>query len=133
MDLTILQVAAGVLSAVATVASLIAGAIAWSAKQAAKSATTAAAAARVEPLEARVDALEKENVQLRERQRAMEREIAAVPTKEALGEIKVGMAEVRGDVHAMKARFEGLDDLLRRVETAVTRHEDLLHAAARNG
>lgn len=132
MNLDLLQIAYYIIATVAAFGSIGAGALAWSAKQAAKNATTAAAAARVEPLEARVVVLEKENVQFRERQRAMERELAAVPTKEALGEIKVEMARIGGAVEAVRAKVEGLDGLVQRVETAVAMHQEHLLKRAQN-
>lgn len=87
MDLTILQVAAGILSALATVASVIAGAVAWNARQAVKSARIEAAATEVPGLRRRLDEGEKELAGHRLRINTLEKQVAALPTEKALADI----------------------------------------------
>lgn len=55
-----------------------------------------------------------------------EQEIAAMPGKDDLHEVKIALAEMAGEMKAMAASQRSTNDLLRRLETVVGRHEDHL-------
>lgn len=115
-----------VLAAVNLAVSMAAGALAWNARRAVTSANIAAAAAQVAPLLQRVVNLEKEAELTRSRLREAEQKIAAAPGEKAISEIKIDIAKIAGDINTVRAKVEGLDNLVERVEAAVSMHQEHL-------
>lgn len=57
---------------------------------------------------------------------AVEQAQRALPSKEDLHAISLGMSEMRGDVKAMRAEMEGNTAIVERLEAVVSRHENHL-------
>lgn len=55
------------------------------------------------------------------------------PSKDDIHKLQLAMTEIKGSLAVMRAESEGSRDLLSRVETALTRHEDILATNSRNG
>ncbi len=56
----------------------------------------------------------------------------SMPTKDDIHSLHLGMAEMRGDLREMRAAMDGSRQIMGRLETIVTRHEDhLLDGAKR--
>lgn len=56
----------------------------------------------------------------------------SMPTKDDMHALHLGMSEMRGDLREMRAAMDGSRQIMGRLETIVTRHEDhLLEGAKR--
>ncbi len=122
----VLRIASFAVTIVSTIGTVVVGIWAWGAKQAVKGAALATAAGKVGPLEKRVDDLEKEAERTRDRLRGLETKVAEAPTLAMFGTINVSIAKIEGDINTVKAKIEGLDALVQRVENAVNMHQEHL-------
>jgi hypothetical protein len=74
----------------------------------------------------RIGAQGKETSALSLRVAALEQKQSAMPTKDDMHALHLGMSEMRGDLREMRAAMEGNMKVMGRLETIVTRHEDHL-------
>ncbi|MEM9788442.1 MAG: DUF2730 family protein [Pseudomonadota bacterium] len=56
----------------------------------------------------------------------LEQRIEALPARDDVHKLEIAMAEMAGEMKAMAASQRSTNDLMRRIETVVTRHEDHL-------
>ncbi len=56
----------------------------------------------------------------------MEAAMRELPTRSDLHQLQLGMSEMRGDMRALIAKLEGQSEIMTRVETIVSRHEEHL-------
>jgi len=76
-----------------------------------------------------------EVVTLERRIAELEGKLDDIPTRSEIGDLKVAITRIEGTVSTvaaeMRGRFDGLKDLLERVETVVGRHESIFADQAR--
>jgi TolA-binding protein len=65
------------------------------------------------------------------KQAVLEREIAAAPGREELHRLELHLVEMAGDMKALASSVKGQNDILKRLESVVTRHEDHLLAGGK--
>lgn len=63
---------------------------------------------------------------------SIEQELADNPGRKDMHELHIALSEMRGDLKEMRATMRGNNEVMRRLETIVSRHEDhLLEGAKR--
>ena len=85
-----------------------------------------AATEQIVEMQKKIDDLDRQGERRRADIAVLQREIGALPTIAQLHQIDINIAEMRGELHTMAARFQGLDDLVARLDGVVTRHESHL-------
>ena len=60
----------------------------------------------------------------------MEGDMRHLPTRDDIHALHVEVTSMRGELREMRAENRGVRDILSRTEAALTRHEDIIHAAA---
>jgi hypothetical protein len=76
-------------------------------------------AALIDAHRQRIEALE-------HRTQAVEQELRSRPAQHELHAVQIALTEMRGDLRTMQAHVAGMREILGRVETVVTRHEEHL-------
>ncbi len=62
----------------------------------------------------------------------LEQTLTGMPAKDDMHTLQLSLTEMRGDLREMRATMKGSNEIMRRLETIVTRHEDhLLDGAKR--
>lgn len=74
-----------------------------------------------------VAALRTEAGSLDKRLTTVEIQMQSLPTTKAVHDLDLSVSKLSGDVRALTARIDGLDDIVERVEAATARQEDYIH------
>lgn len=70
--------------------------------------------------------------QLATRVEKVERDMSAMPARDDMHALHIALTEIRGDLKEMRATMAGHSEIMTRLETVVSRHEDhLLDGAKR--
>jgi len=86
----------------------------------------AASAKVIKGVEDKVEDAKAKAIRLEMRMTEIERIVAGMPGSKELNGLTIALTEVRGELRTMSAIINGQEEIMKRIESSVSRHEDHL-------